>query len=174
MSLKRDDLVLIYRELEKKEANLQELKTVKRMEVAKRIKAARIKGNLSDNKEYEEAKAEQRNIEEIIENTETRIKELLSMVDTEISNTRLIHICEICGKAKIMTPEEAFNEGWDYPPRMGKFGIVSPRTCGDCGMDKTLWHLLQRGEIKRIEDLSDIQQATLLRIQNEPMSILPE
>ena len=30
---------------------------------------------------------------------------------------KLIHICEVCGKAKIMTPEEAFNEGWDYPPR---------------------------------------------------------
>lgn len=37
---------------------------------------------------------------------------------------RLIHVCEVCGKTKIMTPEQAFNEGWDYPPRMGAFGIV--------------------------------------------------
>ena len=51
---------------------------------------------------------------------------------------KLIHICEVCGKAKIMTSEQAFNEGWDYPPRMGSFGIVSPRTCGDCGMMETL------------------------------------
>ena len=35
---------------------------------------------------------------------------------------RLIHVCEVCGKTKIMTPEQAFNEGWDYPPRMG--GLV--------------------------------------------------
>ena len=30
---------------------------------------------------------------------------------------KLIHICEVCGKTEILTPEEAFNEGWDYPPR---------------------------------------------------------
>ena len=45
---------------------------------------------------------------------------------------KLIHICEVCGKTETLTPEEAFNEGWDYPPRMGGFGIVGPRTCGDC------------------------------------------
>ena len=44
---------------------------------------------------------------------------------------KLIHICEVCGKTEILTPKEAFNEGWDYPPRMGGFGIVGPRTCGD-------------------------------------------
>ena len=26
-------------------------------------------------------------------------------------------------KTEILTPEEAFNEGWDYPARMGRFGI---------------------------------------------------
>ena len=31
---------------------------------------------------------------------------------------KLIHICEVCGKKEIMTPEEAFLDGWDYPPRM--------------------------------------------------------
>ena len=45
---------------------------------------------------------------------------------------KLIHICEVCGKTEILTPKEAFNEGWDYPPRMGGFGIAGPRTCGDC------------------------------------------
>lgn len=29
---------------------------------------------------------------------------------------KLIHICEVCGKTVILTLEEAFNEGWDYPP----------------------------------------------------------
>ena len=26
---------------------------------------------------------------------------------------KLIHICEVCGKTEILTPEEAVNEGWD-------------------------------------------------------------
>ena len=45
---------------------------------------------------------------------------------------KLIHICEVCGKTEMLTPAEAFSDGWDYPPRMGGFGIVGPRTCGDC------------------------------------------
>ena len=51
---------------------------------------------------------------------------------------KLIHICEVCGKTELLTPEEAFNEGWDYPPRMGGFGIVGPRTCGDCPINLTV------------------------------------
>ena len=39
---------------------------------------------------------------------------------------KLIHICEVCGKTEIMTPEEAFNYGWDYPPRMGEPESVIP------------------------------------------------
>lgn len=86
---------------------------------------------------------------------------------------KLIHICEVCGKAKIMTPEQAFNEGWDYPPRMGAFGVVSPRTCGNCGMVDTLWWALQSGAIKGIEDMTDNQKVIYARIQNEPASITP-
>ena len=32
---------------------------------------------------------------------------------------KLMHICEVCGKTEILTSEESFNAGWDYPPRMG-------------------------------------------------------
>ncbi len=85
---------------------------------------------------------------------------------------KLIHICEVCGKAKIMTPEEAFNEGWDYPPRMGSFGVISPRTCGDCNMTQTLWWALVQDN-KKIEDLTPEQLIVLKRIQNEPASIMP-
>ena len=66
---------------------------------------------------------------------------------------KLIHICEVCGKTKILTPEEAFNEGWDYPPRMGSFGIVSPRTCGNCPIYLTVWWALV-SEKKNISELS--------------------
>lgn len=30
---------------------------------------------------------------------------------------KLIHICEVCGKKEILTPEEAFEQGWDYPQK---------------------------------------------------------
>ena len=85
---------------------------------------------------------------------------------------KLIHICEVCGKIKIMTPEQAFNEGWDYPPRMGTFGIVSPRTCGNCTIEGTLWMALQSGKIKDLEDMTPEQRVVLARIQNEPASIM--
>ncbi|MCR5098816.1 MAG: hypothetical protein K6B14_07710 [Lachnospiraceae bacterium] len=32
-------------------------------------------------------------------------------------NTRPFwHYCEVCGKKEYITAEEAFNDGWDYPP----------------------------------------------------------
>ena len=40
----------------------------------------------------------------------------------------LLHICEVCGRTEVLTPQEAFDKGWDYPPMMGSFGVVSPRT----------------------------------------------
>ena len=86
---------------------------------------------------------------------------------------KLIHICEVCGQTEILTPEEAINEGWDYPPRMGGFGIVGPRTCGDCPINLTVrWALVS--EKKRVSELSQQQKETIKRIQGEPASIIPK
>ena len=84
---------------------------------------------------------------------------------------KLRHVCEVCGKEEVLTPEEAFEKGWDYPPRMGMFGIVSPRTCGDCAMVDTIWWKLTYQNVKP-EDLSDKDKLTLSRILSEPASIL--
>lgn len=84
---------------------------------------------------------------------------------------KLRHICEVCGKEEVLTPEEAFEEGWDYPPKMGMFGVVSPRTCGDCAMVDTIWWKLTYQNVKP-EDLSDEDKLTLSRILSEPASIL--
>ena len=86
---------------------------------------------------------------------------------------KLIHICEVCGKTEILTPEEAFNDGWDYPPRMGGLGIVGPRTCGECPINLTVWWALV-SEKKSISELSEKQRETIKRIQGEPESIIPE
>ena len=50
---------------------------------------------------------------------------------------KIKYVCEVCGKTEIMTPEEAYQEGWDYPPFMGSYGVVSARTCPRCPMMKT-------------------------------------
>lgn len=46
------------------------------------------------------------------------------MADTE---TRLRHICEVCGTDEILTVAEAMAVGWDHPPGMSDFGVIGPR-----------------------------------------------
>ena len=55
--------ILTYQGLKKLEDELQELKVVRRKEVAAKIKEAREQGDLSENAEYDAAKDEQRDIE---------------------------------------------------------------------------------------------------------------
>lgn len=38
----------------------------------------------------------------------------------------LKHICEVCEKIEVIDSDLAFDEGWDYPPRMGSFRNLSP------------------------------------------------
>ena len=88
-----------------------------------------------------------------------------------MNEMKLVHICEVCGKTEILTPEEAFMKGWDYPPRMGQFGVVSARTCGDCAITGTAWWALVC-ENKSFQELTPKQQETIRRIQQEPWSII--
>ncbi|WP_177345060.1 hypothetical protein [Kocuria massiliensis] len=50
-----------------------------------------------------------------------------------------MHWCEVCGIEELLTSEEAFRAGWDFPPRSGSWGVVGPRTCGKCPMTATVW-----------------------------------
>lgn len=88
-----------------------------------------------------------------------------------MSDQRLLHVCEACGLTLALTPDEAFESGWDYPPRMGVFGVVSPRTCGDCRINQTLWWRLEMEGVAASE-LGQADAATLARILGEPESIL--
>ena len=60
--------------LKKLEDELQELRVVKRKEVAQKIKEAREQGDLSENAEYDAAKDEQKEIEARIEELESILK----------------------------------------------------------------------------------------------------
>lgn len=86
-------------------------------------------------------------------------------------NRRMLHICEVCGKTEILTPQEAYDMGWDYPPFMGSFGVVSPRTCPNCMMMDTTWAAITLKGVKP-DELSDRQKQTIMRIIREPESIL--
>ena len=84
---------------------------------------------------------------------------------------RFLHICEVCGRTELLTAEEAFHNGWDYPPRMGAFGVVSPRTCPDCPATETVWAELMLKE-KKPEDLNQRQSEALYRILEEPLNLI--
>ena len=86
---------------------------------------------------------------------------------------KLLHVCEVCGKTEILTPEEAYDLGWDYPPMMGSFGVVSARTCPNCPIDKTLWWKITINN-SNLNNLSEKDKETLNRIISEPKSILIE
>lgn len=87
---------------------------------------------------------------------------------------RLRHICEACGRNEVLDSDEAYSSGWDYPPRMGVFGVLSPRTCPDCTIDKTLYWRCLLNDMKCPSDLSDAERAFLVRVIAEPESIQPD
>lgn len=66
--------ILTYEGLTRLEGELQDLKVVKRKQVAEKIKEAREQGDLSENAEYDAAKDEQRDIEARIEELEKILK----------------------------------------------------------------------------------------------------
>ena len=72
--------------LKKLEKELEELKTVKRKEVAEKIKVARGFGDLSENSEYDEAKNEQAIVEARIAEVEAMLKVARVLDETEIAH----------------------------------------------------------------------------------------
>lgn len=77
--------ILTYNGLKKLEEELHDLKTVKRKEVADKIREAREQGDLSENAEYDAAKDEQRDIEARIEELENILKNAEVIDEDEVS-----------------------------------------------------------------------------------------
>jgi len=75
--------LLTYEGLQQLEDELQDLKVVKRKEVAEKLKEARAQGDLSENAEYDAAKDEQRDIEARIEEIELILKNAEVVLDEE-------------------------------------------------------------------------------------------
>ena len=89
MSMK--EIVMTRAGLEALEKELEELKTVRRKDVAEKIKVARGFGDLSENSEYDEAKNEQGFIESRIAQLEGMLKHARVIDNDELS---LEHVAE--------------------------------------------------------------------------------
>lgn len=88
----------------------------------------------------------------------------------ELENGRPFwHCCEVCGKKEFLRAEDAFEAGWDYPPKMGKWGILSMRTCGECRMTDTIYWKFVTGAMT---ELTDRDRETIERIYNETFSLI--
>ena len=90
--------ILTYAGLKALEDELENLKVVKRKEVAGKIKEAREQGDLAENAEYDAAKDEQRDIEarideleKILKNVEVVVEEEVDLEKINIGCTVLVH-----------------------------------------------------------------------------------
>ena len=86
---------LTYEGLKKFEEELEELKVVKRQEVAQKIKEARAQGDLSENAEYDAAKDEQRDIEARIEELEKILKNAEVIDEDEVDLDSISIGCKV-------------------------------------------------------------------------------
>ena len=100
--------IITYEGLKKYEEELEELKVVKRKEVAQKIKEAREQGDLSENAEYDAAKDEQRDIEARIEELEKILKNAEVVVEDEVDLDKISIGCRV----KILDME--FDEELEY------------------------------------------------------------
>lgn len=89
----------------------------------------------------------------------------------DVSHWRLHHICEVCGSDEILTPTEAYNAGWDYPPHTSDFTVISPRCCPKCPNSATAWWAVAMDGYTETM-LDDAQRTVIARILAEPASIM--
>tara|TARA_B100000965_G_C19210896_1_gene591557 strand:+ start:44 stop:520 length:477 start_codon:yes stop_codon:yes gene_type:complete len=102
------EIVLTRQGLKKVEDELDDLKAVKRKEVAEKIKQALAFGDISENSEYDEAKNEQAQLEERIAKLETILRKARVVDESEISKDKV----SIGSTVKVMDLE--FDEEVEY------------------------------------------------------------
>lgn len=106
--MEKKQVTMTYEGVQKLEAELQELKVVKRKEVAQKIKEAREQGDLSENAEYDAAKDEQRDIEARIEEIQAILK------NVEVIDVKEVDLDSISVGCKIKLYDCEFEEELDY------------------------------------------------------------
>ena len=104
---------------------------------------------------------------------EEKAKERLDLLES-MNSRPFWHYCEVCGAKVFCTAQDAFNAGWDYPPQLGTFGLLGPRTCGECDITGTLYWKVQQQALPIVMEsmLTEEELKTWKRIKNEPESLL--
>ncbi len=100
--------ILTYAGLKALENELENLKVVRRKEVAQKIKEAREQGDLSENAEYDAAKDEQRDIETRIEEIEKILKNAEVYLEDEVDLDKVGIGCTV------VLYDEEFEEEVEY------------------------------------------------------------
>lgn len=122
------DVFLTEDGLKRLENELEELKTVKRKEIAEKIKQALSFGDISENSEYDEAKNEQAQLEDRINKLESMLRNA-KIIDKEEITTDKVSI-----GSRVLVKDLEFDEEMEYTivgsaeadPYNGKISNESP------------------------------------------------
>jgi transcription elongation factor GreA len=103
-----DGVILTQEGFDKLESELEELKTTKRKEIAKRLKVAISYGDLKENSEYHSAKNDQSFME-------TRIKILVNMIrKARVVNSESLDITTVRVGSTVILHDVEFSENVEY------------------------------------------------------------
>ena len=101
-------VVMTYDGLKKMEQELENLKTVRRKEVAEKIKEARGQGDLSENAEYDAAKEEQGEIESRIVQLDNLLRNA-EVIDEDVLKMDVVNL-----GSKVTVLDVEFDEEMEY------------------------------------------------------------
>ena len=101
-------VIMTYDGLKKMEQELENLKTVRRKEVAEKIKEARGQGDLSENAEYDAAKEEQGEIESRIIQLENLLRNA-EVIDEDVLKMDVVNL-----GSKVTVLDVEFDEEMEY------------------------------------------------------------
>ena len=153
--------ILTSKGLQALEDELQDLKVVRRKEIAQKIKEAREQGDLSENAEYDAAKDEQRSIESRIEELENIIK-FAEVIDESSFDTDKVSI-----GSTVRFHDEEFDEDLEYRI-VGSTAsdIINKKISNESPIGRAL--LGSRvGDVVVVESPEGVDRYTILEISRE-------
>lgn len=150
--------ILTYTGLKELEDELQNLKVVRRKEIAEKIKEARAQGDLSENAEYDAAKDEQSDMEKRIEEIEKILKNAEVIDEDEVDLNKINIGCTV----KLL--DQDFEEEVDYRlVGSTEADILKGKISNECPLGQALIGK-QVGDVVEVEGLDETAHYKILSI----------